>query len=170
MDVEMPMRRKERQVTGRAEVAEAIGRCKVLRLGLNVPGDAPYIVPMNFGWEAEAPSVFYLHCAGEGRKLGLLRQDAHVGFEMDGAHALKVGDVPCAYSYCYESVIGTGLVEFLDDAEEKARALECILAHQAGQRLPVRAEQARGVTVLRLRVEGLCCKRNALLCMRDGGC
>lgn len=44
------MRRKERQVTNPAEIRAVIDRCKVLRLGLNAAG-APYIVPMNFGWE-----------------------------------------------------------------------------------------------------------------------
>ena len=105
--------------------------------------------------------VFYLHCAGEGRKLDLLRLDARVGFEMDGAHALKDGDVPCAYSYFYESVVGTGRVEFIDGAEEKARALERIMAQQTGEALPVSPAQARCVTVLRLRTEEFHCKKNA---------
>ena len=48
--------------------------------------------------------------------------DARVGFEMDGAHALKRGDVPCAYSYFYESVVGTGRVEFIDGARRKKPA------------------------------------------------
>ena len=157
----VPMRRKERQVVERSEIAAVIDRCKVLRLGLNVPGGAPYIVPMNFGWAwAEDAPVFYLHCAGEGRRLDLLRLDPRVGFEMDGAHALRGGGAPCLYTYDYESVIGTGRVEFVEAEEEKAAALEAILLHQTGRTLPVSAEDARGVTVLRLRADAWSCKRN----------
>ena len=132
------MRRSERLVASPEEAFAVIARCKVLRLALNVPGGAPYIVPMSFGWEtADGVPVFYLHCAGEGRKLDLLRLDARAGFELDGAHALKRGDVPCAYSCYYESVVGTGRVEFIDGAEEKARALERIMAQQVGEAMPV---------------------------------
>ena len=61
------MRRAERMETRREEVFAVIARCKVLRLALNVPGGAPYIVPMNFGWERAGDTpVFYLHCAKKG--------------------------------------------------------------------------------------------------------
>lgn len=154
------MRRRERQVTDMEQICGVISRCKVLRLGLNAPG-APYVVPLNFGWALEGGSpVFYLHCAGEGRKLELLRADPRAGFEMDGAHALREGDSPCAYSYCYESVVGTGRVTFVESAAEKARALACILRHQTGRDMPVSEAQAARVTVLRLEAETLSCKRN----------
>ncbi len=156
------MRRSERLVARPEEAFAVISRCKVLRLALNVPGGAPYIVPVNFGWEeADGMPVFYLHCAREGRKLDLLRLDARVGFELDGAHALKRGDVPCAYSCFYESVVGAGRVEFIDGAEEKARALERIMAQQTGEAIPVSSAQAQGVIVLRLRAEAWSCKKNA---------
>ena len=154
------MRRKERQVTDLLEIRAVIDRCKVIRLGLNTPG-APYIVPMNFGWMLEdGLPVFFLHCAAQGGKLSLLRNDPRVGFEMDGAHALKEGAAPCAYSYAYESIIGTGRVMFVESAPEKARALECILRHQTGREIPVSEAQAGSVIVLRLCAETLSCKRN----------
>ena len=154
------MRRKERQVTDMEQICGVINRCKVLRLGLNAPG-APYVVPMNFGCVLEGGSpVFYLHCAKEGRKVELLRANPFAGFEMDGSHALKEGDSPCAYSYCYESVVGAGRVTFVESAAEKSRALESILRHQTGREMSVSEAQAASVTVLRLEVETLSCKRN----------
>lgn len=115
------MRRKERQVTNPAEIRAVIDRCKVLRLGLNAAG-APYIVPMNFGWEmTDGLPVFYLHCANEGRKIDLLRADPRVGFEMDGAHGLREGQTPCAYSYFYESVVGSGEIRFSKTPRKGAR-------------------------------------------------
>ena len=52
-------------------------------------------------------------------------------------------------------------MEFIDGAEEKARALERIMAQQTGEALPVSPAQARCVTVLRLRTEEFHCKKNA---------
>ena len=66
-----------------------------------------------------------------------------------------------AYSCFYESVVGAGRVEFIDGAEEKARALERIMAQQTGEAIPVSPAQAQGVIVLRLRAEAWSCKKNA---------
>ena len=45
------MRRKDREITDPAAIAEIIHRCDVLYLGLNDPEDPdyPYVVPVNFG-------------------------------------------------------------------------------------------------------------------------
>ena len=67
-------------------------------------------------------------------------------------------------SYRYESIIGTGRIEFVEDALEKVHALEKIVLHQCGRRVKVDAAP-EGVTVLLLRAESLECKRNA----RQGG-
>ena len=156
------MRRAERMEARREEVFAVIARCKVLRLALNVPGGAPYIVPMNFGWEAaDDMPVFYLHCAGEGRKLDLLRLDARVGFEMDGAHASRTAMFPARTAISTRASSVRGAWSLSTAREEKARALERIMAQQTGEALPVSPAQARCVTVLRLRTEEFHCKKNA---------
>lgn len=153
------MRRKDRQEANPERISEVIGRCGVIRLGLNAPEGA-YIVPMNFGWEMQGGyPVFYMHCAREGRKLDLLAASGRAGFEMDCSHRLVAGPNACDYGFRYESVIGTGAAELVTDPAEKARALAIIVAHQAGRELPVPPEAAEGVAVIRLRADEFSCKR-----------
>ena len=46
------MRRKDREITGLAEIMEILSRCQVCRLGMCQKG-MPYVVPLNFGVERE---------------------------------------------------------------------------------------------------------------------
>lgn len=127
--MQYPMRRKDRQVTGESEIDAILSRCDCCRIAFSAP-DGPYIVPMNFGFAQEnGVRRLYFHCAGEGRKLALLRQDPRVGFEMDTGHELVVGERACGYSYRYQSIIGTGTLAVLQRPEEKAAAMRRIMAH-----------------------------------------
>ena len=82
------MRRKEREVTNSEEIRKVLGECKVCRLGMIADGK-PYIVPMNMGCDYDGEKlIIYFHCAREGKKLGLLRESAKVGFDMDREIAL----------------------------------------------------------------------------------
>ena len=58
----MPMRRKDRQVTEKAEILQIMQNCDVVRLGIKDEDSYPYIVPLNFGMEeVEGQVVLYLH-------------------------------------------------------------------------------------------------------------
>jgi nitroimidazol reductase NimA-like FMN-containing flavoprotein (pyridoxamine 5'-phosphate oxidase superfamily) len=136
----MKMRRADREVTNIDEKLEIIARCKVCRLGMideTAGALEPYIVPLNFGYEYAGGVLYlYFHGAGEGRKVSVLKNNAAsrpVCFEMDGAHQLVQGPQDCNYSYKYESVIGTGVVEFLDGREGKIRGLKLLMRHQTGE-------------------------------------
>nr|MBQ4317636.1 pyridoxamine 5'-phosphate oxidase family protein [Clostridia bacterium] len=73
------MRRKDREVTDRTVIDEIIRSCGCIRLGLNDSGEV-YIVPMNFGYEHDGEKrVFYMHCAKEGRKLDIIRENPKIG-------------------------------------------------------------------------------------------
>ncbi|WP_322168974.1 pyridoxamine 5'-phosphate oxidase family protein [Acutalibacter caecimuris] len=156
------MRRKDREVTDRGEVMGIIRRCQVCRLGLCDRG-TPYVVPMNFGVEQEdGQVVVYLHSAKTGRKLDILRENPAVCLEFDGGHRLLTGDVACAHSFAYESVIGFGRAEILDSYQEKAAGLAAILRHLAGKAFTFTPEQAAHVAVLRVRLDTVSGKRRAV--------
>jgi nitroimidazol reductase NimA-like FMN-containing flavoprotein (pyridoxamine 5'-phosphate oxidase superfamily) len=180
------MRRKDREITGIEEKLGIVGRCKVCRLamidGLPVyrpipeqapygayPADPagiePYLVPLNFGFEyREGILVLYFHCAAEGRKLDILRNNGArpICFEMDGAHRLIENPQGCGYSFGYESVIGKGTVEFIEDREGKVRGLELLLRHQSGQDrdFPLDPAAVDQVTVFRLRAKDWSAKKH----------
>ena len=155
------MRRKEREVTDDKSITEIISNCHCCRLAFN-DNDAPYIVPMNFGYEQiEKQFVFYFHSATEGRKIELIKSGNPVGFEMDTNYMLKDSDKPCGYSARFQSVIGTGNVSFLTDNIDKEYALSQIMYHNTGEReWEFSAEMLDAVAVFKLVVKELSCKEH----------
>lgn len=156
------MRRKDRQITDFQAMLAVADACACCRLGL-ADGDAAYIVPMNFGWEArDGALTLYFHCAQEGKKLRLLRARAYASFEMDTGHEFVLRDAACSCTMHYQSVMGRGVVRVVEQPDEKVRALERILAHYTPQRTwTFREEAMREVTVLRLDVTEWSCKIHA---------
>jgi nitroimidazol reductase NimA-like FMN-containing flavoprotein (pyridoxamine 5'-phosphate oxidase superfamily) len=146
------MRRKDREITSTGEIEAILGECKVCRLAM-AAGDEIYIVPLNYGYTLEGGELtLYFHSAREGRKLGLLRRNPRVCFEIDREGSLLAGENACSYSFSFASVIGTGTVEFLD-GEEKERALRIIVECQTGKKgsLAFGAEELAMVTAYRVK-------------------
>ena len=125
------MRRNDREITDRQEILDILRKCDVVRLGINTP-DHPYIMPMNFGVEAEGSSLtLWFHCAPEGSKLDLIRKNPRVGLEADCSHNFIPGEKACCYTMEYESVIGCGNISICDDKESKLRGLTAVMRHYA---------------------------------------
>lgn len=62
----------------------------------------------------------------------MLQENPKVAIEMDGNHKLIEGTMNAAtYSYAYQSLIGFGRAELVDELEEKRRALHLLMAHAA---------------------------------------
>lgn len=127
------MRRSDREVTNLAELEQIIRKCSVCRLGMS-ENNIPYVVPLNFGYELKGGTLtLFFHCAKEGKKLDILRNNTNVCFEMDCGHELVVKETACSCSMKYESIIGSGKAEFLDDMQEKKRALSKIMGKYTGR-------------------------------------
>ena len=128
------MRRSDREVTEVADIEGIIRRCQVCRLAM-VDGDAPYVVPLNFGYALDTAArrlELAFHGALEGRKVDVLRRDPRVCFEMDIPHGLlDLGGG--RFSYRFESVIGSGRAVFAESHAEKRRLLGLLLAHMTGK-------------------------------------
>lgn len=158
------MRRKDREITDPAEIRAFLDGCKVCRVGF-FDGDRPYIVPMNLAYELkEGRLTLYFHCAKEGKKLHLIRQNPNVGIELDREIALVEGSAPCQYSYRFMSIIGSGKAGIVEDMEEKAHALTKIMKHQTGRDFDDFEKNPKltsAVCILRVDVEEYSCKKNA---------
>lgn len=155
------MRRKDREVTDDKLITEIISKCHCCRLAF-FDNDAPYIVPMNFGFEQNGKQfVFYFHSAMEGRKIELIKTCNTVGFELDTNYMLQEADKPCGYSARFQSIIGTGNISFLTDYKDKKYALSQIMFHNTGKKeweFPTRMLDA--VAVFKLVVKELSCKEH----------
>lgn len=129
------MRRRDKEVNDMNEILGIVAACKVCRLAM-AQGEQPFVLPLNYGYTWEGGILtLYFHSAKEGRKMEILRGNPRVCFEMDIGHGLikGQGDEDCTYSYAFESIIGFGEVEFLEDPEEKRRALDHLMRHQTGE-------------------------------------
>ncbi|WKY44746.1 pyridoxamine 5'-phosphate oxidase family protein [Eubacteriaceae bacterium ES2] len=156
------MRRAERQVTDFQEILAIINGCKVLRLGM-VDDKVPYVVPMNFGYESDDNQslLIYLHSAQKGRKLEMLESSRQVCVEMDRMIELTMGESGCDYSCLYESLIGWGQVEILEEPVEKSHGLQMIMKHQTGRDDFSFAEKVVAVTcVMQIRLDVFTVKRH----------
>ena len=152
------MRRSDREIKDFDEIIEVINKCDVCRLAIN-DGDYPYIVPMNFGLNIEdGKVVLYFHCASEGKKLELLRKNNKVAFEMDCGHQLILDKAQGNCAMEYESVIGQGYIEMLNE-EEKYEALRILMKQYRREDFPFNEKVIPMTAVFRFRVESMTGKR-----------
>ena len=156
-----PMRRHDREVTDPEKINSIISSCHCCRLGFCDQGKA-YIVPLNFGHAVEnGTRVFYFHGAKEGRKIDLIRETGWAGFEMDTGYQLHEAGQACGHSAAYQSIIGGGRVSFVENPDDKRKALACIMAHNTGRRDWEFPEAAVNATcIYKLEVEELSCKEH----------
>ncbi len=122
------MRKKDREITDRGELIDILQRADVCRIAIH-DEPAPYIVAMNFGYEAGKETAIFFHCAGEGRKLELLAGNDMVGFQMEVGRELVRGEKPCQWSMKYKSIVGTGKMMEIREENEKRKALDRIMDH-----------------------------------------
>jgi nitroimidazol reductase NimA-like FMN-containing flavoprotein (pyridoxamine 5'-phosphate oxidase superfamily) len=121
------MRQKDKEIKDRAAIDGIIRRCRVCHLAMCDEGQ-PYVVPLNFGYDGR---FLYFHAALEGRKIDIIKRNNRVGFEFDILHDIVTAQRACDWGAKYESVIGSGAAEIVDDLDAKKQVLEWIM-HQYG--------------------------------------
>ncbi len=150
------MRRKDREITDRAEIESILNEATVCRIGL-ADGEGPYVVPVSFGYENGS---VYIHSAGEGRKIALLEKDPRCCFEVDICDGIIKNEKPCSWGMRYRSVIGYGRAAILEDPGEKRQGLTCIMRHYGGGTHAFSEEDIRRVAVIRIAVGSMTGKKH----------
>lgn len=146
------MRRKDREVTNRADIQAILQQCRVARIAFQ-DEEAPYIVPMNFGYEWRGGTlILYFHCALEGKKLELMKHCPKVGVEMDCGHQLVGEGKACSYGFLFQSITGWGVAELAETVEEKQHGLKRLMLQQTGKDFSITPEETQGVTVFHVRM------------------
>ncbi|MEJ6455701.1 pyridoxamine 5'-phosphate oxidase family protein [Fusobacterium nucleatum] len=155
------MRRKDREVLDEVKIDKFIRNCDCCRIGFyDKENNEVYIIPLNFGYShVDNKRVFYFHGAKEGRKIELISKTKKVSFEMDSNHELIVGKMACNYSERYQSVIGTGLISFVEDKDQKIAALNEIMFQSTGKKdWDFPEPMLNGVVVFKIEVTSLSAK------------
>ena len=152
------MRRSDRAVTDPAQIRAFLEHEQILRIGFYDAGEI-YIVPVNYGflWENDR-CTFYFHGAKAGRKYALALNNPEVGFEIDGAYELLPSETACRWSAKYQSVIGSGTLSVVTDADEKRIGLNAVMRQTSGKSWEFTAQQVEAVAVFRLDVSDMTCK------------
>lgn len=150
------MRRANKEVTDREEIHAIIRTARVLYLGLS-DGGAPYVVPLNFGFDGR---FIYFHCAHEGRKLDILAQNSRVCATFVADDEVVAGPRACKWTSRFRSVMAFGTAETVSGSDEKLRALETIMAQYSDGRHQFEPREVDGVTIVKITIERLSAKKS----------
>ena len=152
------MRRKKQEILDKTELEEIFSDAVVCRLAI-ADDEAPYIVPLNFGYRE---NTLYFHSAGAGRKLDLLQKNPVVGFEVESGVKLVSGEKACDWGVSFRSIIGYGRAALVDDSDEKRRGLDIIMAHYSDGEFDYPDENLKRTTVIRVDFTSMTGKRSAV--------
>lgn len=148
------MRRYKREVQDTRQIRRLLEECQVLRIG-TMDQEGMFIVPVSYGYEYEEDGSlrFYIHSAGEGRKVQAFRQQERVAVELDCADGLIRGDYTCQYSMAFRSLMGSGKICLLS-GPEKLRGLKLLMQHTAPEsRISFSDKMVEAVHVYAIRME-----------------
>lgn len=144
------MRRSDREVKNPTEIENILQLCKTCHIAMS-GGEFPYIVPMSYGYRLSGGVLtLYFHSASAGRKIDLLRENPLVCFEISSEGELLVSESPCRSGYSFSSIIGNGKAFFVENSEEKRRALSAIYLRQTGLDVVFSENQAASVCVFKI--------------------
>ncbi len=147
------VRRKDREITKAEELAAILGAGQVCHLGLVDDGE-PYVVPVNYGY---TEGNIYFHSAIEGRKVAAIKKNNNVCFNI--LTGVKITAEPTNCKVAYSSVTGTGVINFVTDAEEKLRGLKVIMRQNIGYEYDFQPKILERTLVCRIDIHELTGKR-----------
>ncbi len=135
-------------------IHQIINKCEVCYLGMVDEQGAPYVLPFNFGYEQ---GIIYLHSAGTGRKIEILKQNPQVcvSFSTDHEPFHRHEPVACSYGMRYRSALAFGKVVFIEDYQEKERILNVFMRKYAGREFSFNAPAVNNVAIYKVEIARL---------------
>ena len=151
------MRRADREITDPAQVAALLARERVLYLAMYDEG-VPYVLPLSYGYDGDR--TLFIHSAAAGRKVEVLRRHPRVCFAVVPDQELTRGEVSCGWSFKYRSVVGEGIVHFVEDEAEQQRGLDVLMRQHGGTGGDYQPETLAKTVVLRIEITSLSGKQS----------
>lgn len=151
------MRRKNKEITERAEIDEIIRKSSVCRLAVS-KDNIPYIVPISFGFDG---ANLYLHTAPEGRKIDFWTVNPNVCFEFDSdINTISDEKTACKWTTSFRSVIGYGKISELIAENDKIHALNRIMLQYSGKEWTFSGKDLRGVRLWKIEISEITGKKS----------
>jgi nitroimidazol reductase NimA-like FMN-containing flavoprotein (pyridoxamine 5'-phosphate oxidase superfamily) len=142
------MRRKENEITKKSEIEAVIHKSLVCRVGLS--GDnIPYIVPLCFGYQ---DNTIYVHGSLKGKKINILQKNPNICFEFDTDTEIVEAEDACEWGMKYRSVIGFGKASFLEDPDDKRKALNIIMNQYSDRSFQYPGDAIRATAVIKIEI------------------
>ena len=117
------MRKKSREM-GADWALEVMDKAPYITVGMTDSDGMPYSVPLSLARTDE--KTFYFHCATEGKKLDILRENPRVCLTAVGKCKPTVGPKDGSFTLEFKSAIAFGKAEIVADDNEKREALRAI--------------------------------------------
>jgi len=115
------MRRADKEFTEPGKLSKVLKETCYMTLAMARDGE-PYLVSLSHGYDEERNCV-YFHSASEGKKLDIMRANPSVWGQVIVDHGYV--EKECTHSYV--TVMFRGRVSFIEDEDEKRRALRTML-------------------------------------------
>ena len=145
------MRRKDKEISDKSGIKAIIEKANVCRLGM-VNGNKPYIVPLCFGYQ---DNVLYVHGTLKGRKIDCIRNNPNVCFEFDIVSETLDSESACDWSMKYQSVIGFGKAVFIENEDEKRKALSIIMGQYTDRLFQFPENMLKATAVIKVEIESM---------------
>ena len=150
------MRRSDKKISDIAAIEAILRKASVCRLGL-CEANQPYVVPLCFGYEDNA---LYIHCAKEGKKLDIIRENNNVCFEVDIDCQVIKAEQACKFTMRYKSVIGFGKAMVIEDAEAKRKGFDVIMQQFSEGPFEYPEEALKKAAVVKVEIESMTGKKS----------
>jgi len=118
------IRRKEKKITSMEEMIDILNKTKYITLAMCVD-NIPYLVTLTHGYDTSNNSI-YFHCAKYGKKIDILKQNNIVW----GQALIDNGYVEGKCDHLYATTQFRGTVSFIEDINEKEKALKIMIKQQ----------------------------------------
>jgi uncharacterized protein len=153
-----PMRRKDREITNRAEIDAILHAGRVMRIAL-ADNNAPFLVPVFYAYDGEA---VYFHSAQAGTKVDILKRNPQVCFEVSLDHDVIASDRACDFEARHRTVIGFGRAVFVESDADKADILRRIVGRFSEEQFAFSEVDLRRTAVVRIAIESITGKKHGL--------
>lgn len=150
------MRRQDKEITDYGLIESILKDERICRIAL-CDWEKPYVVPMIFGYQ---DGYLYLHSATEGKKIDLLRMNNQICFEVESGVEVVPGEQPCNWGIKYYSVIGFGKAYFLEEPDEKRKALDIIMRKFTKENQNYPEEMLQKTEVIKVVIEEMTGKKS----------
>jgi len=118
------MRRKEKEITSKQELIDILTTTKYVTVAMCIENN-PYLVTLTYGYDEKNNSL-YFHCAKQGKKIDILKQNNVVW----GQALMDNGYVEGKCDHLYATTQFKGTVSFIEDIDEKEKALNIMIKQQ----------------------------------------